>query len=340
MIQTHVAIQNVCAWPNLQRLEDGTLIVTIFNQPCHGRWEGDLDCWASKDEGRTWRFRGRAAAHEPGVARMNCAVGLANEGDLVALVSGCAHRGPPYSVPEKPKVDKVMRAWVCRSSDGGATWEIGYDFPESLEESYLAKDNAFIPFGNIEQADDGSLCASGYLRRGVERQSYLFRSQDDGRTWGERVVLNPVGNETAILHLGNGRWLASSRNNHRSRHRQILELCVSEDDGKTWRRDQPLTLPGQVTGHLARLDDGRVLLSYGNRNWGNYGVDVRFSEDEGKTWGPPARIADAPFSDCGYPSSVQLPDGRIVTAYYTKISEDYHYEMRVAHWDPERFKEV
>ncbi len=134
-----------------------------------------------------------------------------------------------------------------------------------------------------------------------------------------------------------GRWLAASRNNHRSRRYQIVELCVSEDDGKTWRRDQPLTLPMQVTGHLMRLADGRVMVSYGNRNWGNYGVDVRFSEDEGKTWSPPVRIADAPFADCGYPSSVQLPDGRVVTAYYTKISEDFHYEMRVAHWDPGDF---
>ncbi|MEO7653430.1 MAG: hypothetical protein ABIZ80_23470, partial [Bryobacteraceae bacterium] len=37
-ISTHVAIQNVCAWPNVQKLRDGTLLAMIFNQPCHGRW--------------------------------------------------------------------------------------------------------------------------------------------------------------------------------------------------------------------------------------------------------------------------------------------------------------
>jgi len=83
-IETHVGIQGVCAWPNLQRMQDGTLLATIFNQPCHGLWEGDLDCWVSLDEGQSWQFRGRPAPHEPGTNRMNCAVGLAGNGDLVA----------------------------------------------------------------------------------------------------------------------------------------------------------------------------------------------------------------------------------------------------------------
>ena len=336
MIETCVAIQNVCAWPNLKRLGNGTLIATIFNQPCHGRWEGDLDCWASEDEGQTWRFRGRPGVHEPGVARMNCAAGLAQNGDLIVLVSGWSHRGPAYSISNDAE-RRPLRAWVCRSSNAGATWQVSDAFPDAPDDTDLGRDNAYRPFGDIVIAADGSLCVSGYLAKGVERQSYLFRSRDDGHTWGERVVLNPVGNETAILHLGDGRWLASSRNNHRSRRHQIVELCVSEDDGHTWKRDQPLTLPMQVTSHLVRLADGRVMLSYGNRNWGNYGVDVRFSEDEGKTWSASVRIADAPFADCGYPSSVQLSNGRLVTAYYTKVSEDFHYDMRVAIWDPGDF---
>ena len=88
---------------------------------------------------------------------------------------------------------------------------------------------------------------------------------------------------------------------------------------------------------MARLADGRVLLSYGNRCWNNFGVDVRISADEGMTWSPPIRIANCPRSDCGYPSTVQLADHTAVTAYYTQVSEDFHYEMRVAIWDPSAF---
>jgi hypothetical protein len=55
--QPIVAIDNVCAWPNLTVLRDGTIIATIFNQPCHGLWEGDVECWGSADGGRSWTLR-------------------------------------------------------------------------------------------------------------------------------------------------------------------------------------------------------------------------------------------------------------------------------------------
>ena len=50
-IAARTAIQGTCAWPNCQILPDGTILALIFNQPCHGLWEGDLDCWASEDGG-------------------------------------------------------------------------------------------------------------------------------------------------------------------------------------------------------------------------------------------------------------------------------------------------
>jgi len=339
-IETRIAIQGVCAWPNLQQLPDGTLLAIIYNQPNHGRWEGELDCWASSDQGQMWRFRGRVVQHQPGTNRMNCAVGFARNGDLVVLSSGYTNRIPnplkPFAQPVKPRPgQRFLPTSVCRSSDGGRTWEVNEKFP-APPDTELGRKNHFVPFGNIMAARDGSHCASVYLKRDNGRARYLVRCRDDGRTWGEAMVLNPRGNETSILHLGDGRWLAASRE-FREKPDVHLELFMSSDDGKTWRRDGPLTLPLQVTGHLMRLQDGRILLSYGNRNWNNFGVDVRYSDDEGATWGPPIRVADAVDADCGYPSGVQLSDGRVVTAYYTRISEDFHYEMRVAIWSPGAF---
>ncbi len=334
---TQTAIQGVCAWPNLHRLADGTLVVAIFNQPCHGAWEGDLDCWASRDNGKTWRFSGRIAAHEPGTARMNCSAGLTASGDLIALCSGWTGRGPAYQ-PRGFAEAHILKPWVCRSSDGGMHWSVTRDFP-SPPDTELGRGNNFIPFGQIQIAADGALCSAVYLRRGTGRSGYLVRSRDGGNTWNDVRPLNPVGNETTLLHLGSGRWLAASREFAKPDSSDVhLELFSSADDARTWKREMPLTLPGQIPAHLLRLRDGRVLVTYGVRNRGNYGVHIRFSEDEGKTWGPPMRIAGAPESDCGYPSCVQLPDGQIVTAFYTKLSGEYHYEMRVTFWDPNRFR--
>ena len=332
-IADSTAIQGVCAWPNLQILGDETILAMIFNQPCHGLWEGDLDCWASEDRGVTWRFRGRVAQHEPGTNRMNCAAGIATNGDLVVLCSGWSDRrkqGEPVAPHRRP-----LRAWVCRSSDQGRTWSTNPEFP-APPQSGIGVENELIPFGNIRPAKDGSLCVAAYLRKESSRVCYLLRSRDDGQTWGEEVTLHPGGNETDILHLGDGRWLACCREfrEYRDVH---LELFASMDDGQTWSRKMPLTLPRQVTGHLVRLADGRILLSYGNRCWNNFGVDVRMSGDEGQTWSPPIRIANCPRPDCGYPSTVQLSDGSAVTAYYTQVSHDFHYEMRVARWQPSSY---
>src|ERR1035438_6754289 len=86
-VKRFVAIDNVCAWPNLTLLQDGTIIATIFNQPSHGRMEGDIECWASAD-GEFWQKRGAAAVHDAAANRMNVAAGLARSGKLVVLASG------------------------------------------------------------------------------------------------------------------------------------------------------------------------------------------------------------------------------------------------------------
>lgn len=332
-VRTRTAIQGVCAWPNLQVVQGGTLLAMIFNQPCHGLWEGDLDCWASEDRGRTWQFRSRVAGHTPGTNRMNCAAGVTARGTVVVLCGGWDDRRP-RGMPVEPH-RQPLRPWICRSADNGRSWEVSEGFP-APPASGIGTHNELIPFGNIRAGLDGSLRVAAYLRRDSSRFCYWLHSSDDGQTWARPLPLNPEGNETDSLHLGDGHWLAASRVFQKPRDVH-LELLVSRDDGHTWTRRMPLTQPRQVTGHLARLVDGRVLLSYGNRCWNNYGVDVRLSDDEGATWSPPIRLAHCPRPDCGYPSTVQLEDGTAVTAYYTQVSDDFHYEMRTAHWDPSAF---
>jgi len=325
-VKNQTAIQAVCAWPNLQIAADGELLVFLFNQPCHGVWEGDLDCWSSRDRGETWQFRGRPAAHKSGTNRMNCAVGVLEGGDVLVLCSGWTHRGPAGQEPENKAAAVTLSPWICRSGDQGRAWSMTDDFPAAGGEGR----QICVPFGNIRQGADGRLAVSCY-RRPVpgEYDCVFFRSADDGRTWERQATLSDRGNETDILHLGDGHWIASSRE-EKTRH---IELLRSDDDGASWRTCGPLTLPEQHTSHLLRLRDGRVLLSYGNRCRNNAGVEVRVGDERGEKWGPPVRLAHCPSRDCGYPSTIQMTDDTLVTAYYTQLSGAYHYEMRVAAWE-------
>jgi len=322
---TRCAVEDVCAWPNLKKLPDGSILAAIFNQPCHGMWEGDLDGYRTTDGGETWSRLARIAEHErPGSNRMNCSVGYAANGDLITLCAGWHNRHPRgKSGPFKSEDRGSTRTY--RSTDNGKSWTAGEQLPDLPDEAI------FTPFGDIHIAADGRLITPGYMSTTqVNRQhgSYTQESTDDGETWQVGSSINQIGNETALLPLGNGRWLAASREEH-DKH---VEQFVSDDDAKTWTRVGPLTLPGQITAHLLRLHDGRILLSYGNRCINNYGVDVRFSEDDGKSWGEPTRVADAPLRDCGYPSTVELSDGWFLTAWYSQLPGEYQYAMYATRW--------
>ena len=304
-----VAVENVCAWPNLTVLRDGTIIATIYNQPSHLCLPGDVECWASEDGGQTWAKRGTPAPRDnPRVARGNVAAGVARNGDLIVIASG-------WSDPAGEGRGGVLPSWLSRSADGGRTWTIDAKaFPEIA-----------VPFGDILEGVDGKLRVAMY--RSGAGATKVYTSPDDGKTWGEPVALSKdaVIHEPALFHLGGGKWLCAARFDG-------LDLYTSDDDAKTWTRRQTLTGQKQHPGHFMRLKDGRVLLTYGNRVQPN-GIDVRFSDDEGASWSEPLRVADFQ-KDGGYPSSVQLPDGQVLTAYYASQLEGRdHYHMGVVVWD-------
>lgn len=345
-MERFVAIDNVCAWPNLTQRPDGELIATIFNQPCHGRWSGDVECWASRD-GRFWAYRGTPAPHEAGTNRMNVAAGCAADGSLIVLASGWSNRSPaPRPMPMLPhdplpedlrsmSTARVLDTWVCRSHDAGATWTRapGVERPTEMA--------ALIPFGNICLDPDNRPCASFYgwdtdsTRAKGRRLSWFFRSDDGGETWKPvSIIGNGNHTETELLHLGDGRWLAAAR----TARGLVLELFVSSDNGESWELRGPLTLPGQIPGHLMRLMDGRLLLHFGIRNPGLHGVGVRLSDDDGETWGVPrVMVQYSVDADGGYPAGAQLDDGTLVTAYYS-ASTDAHqrYHMGTLRWRPEQ----
>jgi hypothetical protein len=86
-----VAVDAVCAWPNLTTLPDGTILATIHNQPSHLQQPADVDCWASADGGVTWTKRGTPAPRDDQhAARGMVAAGLARNGDLIVITTGHA----------------------------------------------------------------------------------------------------------------------------------------------------------------------------------------------------------------------------------------------------------
>lgn len=331
-MERYIAIDNVCAWPNLTRLPDGAIIATIFNQPCHGMWEGDVECWASADGGRTWRLRGTPAPHEPGANRMNVAAGLAANGDMLVLASGWSHR-PPVGRPagHDPPAHPLL-PWVCRSDDGGRTWSHAETLPPPEGRSTY-----IIPFGDIVRLSDGTLGVCIYSwQPPKEHNCYFYSSADDGRTWQIRGVIQEGNiNETTPLVLPDGQLLACGR----TLDDQHLELFRSTDHGRTWKREHAVSDGNQHPAQLLCLPDGRILLTYGDRRTGLRGINVRIGDNAGRAWSEPRQLvsleplASKDFPDMGYPATALSGEGKLATVWYCiGVPAHQRYHVGVAIW--------
>lgn len=97
----------------------------------------------------------------------------------------------------------------------------------------------------------------------------------------------------------------------------------SKDGGRTWTEPR-LLLPetGGSPPHLLQLRDGTVVCTYGYRKE-PYGIRAMISHDRGKTWETDIVVWDHGVSgDLGYPCSVQLDDGSILTVFYGRAKDD------------------
>ena len=125
--------------------------------------------------------------------------------------------------------------------------------------------------------------------------------------------------EPHVAEVAPGRLLAMARYEEmpRAPERGRLWQFTSDDGGYQWTEPRELPILGKPP-HLLTLRNGWLLVTYGYRHE-PFGQRACISKDGGASWDYDQEIilrGDAPSGDLGYPASVELDDGTILTVYY------------------------
>jgi len=242
---------------------------------------------------------------------------------------------------------------VHRSTDLGETWEriaaidppcpfvvIDDDTPAMTQLS----DGTILFETQVHGQEDGRRVDS----------CIICRSTDGGKTWSSHVLVweanrfhpdapefpacgpetEMIRGETHILELAGGRLLQTVRFQslpggdpwaHISKQALLLD---SDDGGLTWKNarptfdvgGKPVLENGECHGWSAQLPDGRIVMVHDRRYPHPEGQTIaHVSHDEGKTWD---RRAYHLIMGCGYPATVALEDGTIVTVSGAGLSDE------------------
>lgn len=200
----------------------------------------------------------------------------------------------------------------------GEQWRGAYALP-NLDTPGIATRTDYIVDGPRE------LLAFFTVAKRNEREGRVMaaRTTDGGQSW-ERVAWvgsEPEGFEImpSSVRLSSSDILTVVRRREAS-GQDLLSSYRSQDNGRTWQRlDNPVedTGNGGSPPALVKLQDGRLALAYVVRSDEGSRLCVRFSADEGDTWGEEIVVRDdGANSDAGYPRMVQRPDGKLVVVYY------------------------
>lgn len=336
-------------WPTVARTKSGQLLLAYSGgREGHVCPFGRVELMRSRDDGKTWGWP--AVVLDTEIDDRDAGVLETAKGTLlVTTFTSLAYQGM-LTKAEKDQADgkkswaadrltrwqaahgrlsadqrkAMLGQWILRSTDGGLTWSTPV---VSLANS---------PHGPIQLADGRLLYAGKELWTGQKRTG-VAQSADDGQSW-QWLADVPVRSgdkaeqyhELHAVEAVNGKIILQIRNHNKANGGETLQ-CESSDGGRTWTEPHGIGVWG-LPSHLLRLADGRLVMTYGYRR-PPFGNQARVSSDQGQTWSEPMTLsADGAGGDLGYPSTVQLGDGSLLSVWYESMKGIRGAVLRQATW--------
>jgi len=327
---------NFC-WPSVARLKDGRLItVCSGHRLAHVCPFGKVVASVSDDDGKTWS--------EP-ITLIDTPLddrdaGITPLGDGFVVTTFNNTRAFQIERLEIKKCSErqemLIRTRVAEITDAEEEEYFGsscYVFDANMKELFHTKLPLSGPHG-MSVMNDGTLmyvgrtamsaCIGGDSKDGI---GVIFTK--DGKNFSDIKWIEmptdkyPAGAffcEPYGIQLKDGTILVHIRVEKNGGKSFITIQSVSKDGGETFSIPEPLNIPDTpmygAPPHLYETGDGTVVLSYGYR-LPPFGQRARISRDGGVSWSREIVLRDDSISsDLGYPATVELRDGSLLTVYY------------------------
>ena len=327
-------------WPTVARRANGELWVSWSGgRDGHVCPMGQVRAMTSRDDGVTWTYP-RVLLDSPIDDRDSGAMVTAKGSLLITTFTSLAYEERGLLAKQTPERQVRWQAaqnrltaeerkaelgeWVLRSTDGGLNFSAR--IPTVVNS----------PHGPL-QLKDGRILYVGKQLWAKEHRIGAAESKDDGLTWtwlseipgrpGDDVASKY--HELHAVETDDGRIVAQIRHEGKVDTNWTLQT-ESADGGKTWTIPRPITFG--IPSQLLKLRDGRLLMTYGHRR-PPFGNQARVSTDHGRSWSEPMIVSgDGAAGDLGYPSTVELADGTLLTVWYENMKDLGKAVLRQAKW--------
>ncbi len=278
-----------------------------------------------------WRFRGEEKM------RLKEPLNFLDPGLVVRVFS------QGYHATEDPE------GGFFTSHDRGESWNGPWSFHDLYDEGelkgrHLSARTAYLGLGERECIFFISAKQPGKTESGNRVGCML--TADGGLNFEFLSWVTPEPQEEfAIMpqavQLSEDRFILAYRKIYRNGGGEsAIEAYESGDRCRSWEylSTVKITAPHHNPPALVKLADGRLCCSYGDRC--DLKIKARYSEDEGRSWGPEFVVRDDYYQchekdrDLGYVSMVGRPDGALVAAYYWATAEHPEQYIAASIWKP------